>query len=223
MREILANREFRSYLPSFVFFQVALHLLVAVLPFYVDTVFLGGTTFGLTAEDDSGVFTFLLTAAVIGGMVCAVPFFRAWASRTNKARAFRGALLGAALYYPFLFFAGAIPGIPVGLQAIVAVFLAGLPTAGVFLFPAIITADIVDEDRGRTDNHREAMFYGTQNALEKLATAVAPLLFALVLLAGDSVEDPLGIRLIGPVAGALTLLGWASFRRYSLGAQGSRS
>jgi hypothetical protein len=60
------------------------------------------------------------------------------------------------------------------------------------------------------------MFYGSQNQVEKLATALAPLLFALVLLAGDSVDDPTGIRLIGPAAGLLVFGGWLAFRRYTL-------
>lgn len=216
LREVLSNRQFLYYLPSFVLFQVALHLLTAVLPFYVDTVFLDGAILGWTAEDDSGVFTFVLTASVIAGMLTAIPFFRALAGRRSKAAAFRAALLAAAVYFPCLFFAGFVPGLPVEVEAIGFVFLAGLPTAGVYLFPGIITADVVDEDARRHDNPREAMFYGTQNALEKFATALAPLLFALVLLAGDSADDPLGIRLVGPVAGALTLLGFLSFRRYSL-------
>jgi len=220
LREVLANRQFLYYLPSFVLFQVALHLLTAVLPFYVDTVFLDGAIFGWTAEDDSGVYTFGLTASVILGMLAAIPFFRGLATRRDKASAFRAAMLGAAIYYPALFFAGFVPGIPTTVQAVAFIFLAGLPTAGVYLFPAIITADVVDEDAQRSGSPRAAMFYGTQNALEKFATALAPLIFALVLLAGDSSENPLGIRLIGPVAGVLTLAAFLSFRRYSLEEQG---
>ena len=93
---------------------------------------------------------------------------------------------------------------------------AGLPLAGVFMLPNILIADIVDHDARRTSTRREGMFYGAQNLLEKSASAFAPLLFALVLLAGDSAEDPLGIRLVGPVAGLLVLGGYLSFRRYSL-------
>ena len=37
-----------------------------------------------------------------------------------------------------------------------------------------------------------------------------------MLLAGDTAEDPLGIRLVGPVGGVLLLVGWFSFRRYAL-------
>jgi Na+/melibiose symporter-like transporter len=93
----------------------------------------------------------------------------------------------------------------------------------VYLCPGVITADIIDYDATRTDTRREALFYGAQNTLEKLATAVAPLIFALVLVAGDTRDDPLGIRLIGPVAGVLVLLAFLSFRRYSLIEQGDEA
>ncbi len=214
--EIFRNPQFRAYLPSFVFFQVALQMLIAALPFFVDTVFREASLLGWTAREDTGQFTFILTAAVIGGMLVAVPFFRQWAARAGKARVFRAAMLGAAAYFPALALAGLVPGLPVGVQAVGAVFLAGLPTAGVFLFPGIITADIVDEDARRSGDRREAMYYGAQNTLEKMATALAPLLFALVLLAGDTADDPLGVRLVGPVAGGMALLAFLSFRRYSL-------
>jgi GPH family glycoside/pentoside/hexuronide:cation symporter len=216
VREVLSNRQFLAFLPSFVLFQVALQLLVAALPFYVDTILADASLLGWTAEDDSGTFTFLLTGAVIAGMLTAVPFFKRWAVRAGKARAFRGAMIGAAAYFPALALIGLVPLVPTGFEAVAAIFIAGIPTAGVYLFPGVITADIIDYDETRTQTRREAVFYGAQNTLEKLATAVGPLIFALVLLAGDSREDPTGIRLIGPVAGALVLLAYLSFRRYSL-------
>ena len=119
---------------------------------------------------------------------------------------------------------GDVPAVLRGLRAVAAagranatrVFFAGMPLAGVFMFPNILIADIIDDDERRTHTRREAMFYGTQNLLEKSATAFSPLIFALVLLAGDSADNPLGIRLVGPVAGVLVLLGYWSFRNYSL-------
>ena len=67
------------------------------------------------------------------------------------------------------------------------------------------------------------MFYGAQNLVEKLASSVTPLLFAVLLLAGDSASDPLGVRLVGPAAGLFVLLGYLSFRRYRLEVGGERS
>ena len=217
LREMFSNPQFLAFLPSFVFFQVGLQLLTAALPFYAATVLADARLLDWTGADNEGVFTFLLTAAIIAGMLLAVVPFGRFARRAGKARAYRAAMLGCALYFPALFLVGLIPGVPALAEALVAVFVAGLPTAGVFLFPAIITADIIDYDEQRTDTRREAMFYGAQNFLEKLATAVAPLVFALVLLAGDTREDPTGVRLIGPVAGAFVFLGYLGFRRYNIG------
>jgi GPH family glycoside/pentoside/hexuronide:cation symporter len=92
----------------------------------------------------------------------------------------------------------------------------GAPLAGVYLFPATLTADIVDDDSARTGLRREATYYGTQNFVEKTATAVSPLLLALLLQFGSTAEDPLGIRLVGPAAGLLVFVAWLLFRSYRL-------
>ena len=101
-------------------------------------------------------------------------------------------------------------------QAIVLVFIAGLPMSAVFLLPKGITADIADYDAILNDERREAMFYSTQNFFEKVTYALPPLLLSLVLLLGDSSENPLGIRLAPLMAGGLVLLGFVLWPRYRL-------
>jgi GPH family glycoside/pentoside/hexuronide:cation symporter len=216
VRQTLTNKEFLAFMPSFVLFQVGLQMLTALMPFFVEAVLPNVELLGYNGDENTGVFTFALTGTVIVGMVSAVPFYRRLARRRGKAGAYRVAMLAAAGWFPVLFFAGFVPVVPEFPQSIVAVFIAGMATTGVFLFPGIITADIVDYDATRTDTRREAMFYGTQNLLEKFATAFSPLIFALVLLAGESESNPLGVRLIGPVAGLLVLVAYLSFRRYTL-------
>jgi glycoside/pentoside/hexuronide:cation symporter, GPH family len=216
IRETFSNPQFLAYLPSFVLFQMGLQMLTAVLPFFVDTVLRDSTAFGLRASENTGTFTFMLTSAVIVGILAAIPFYRRLALRYGKARAYRVAMLWSAGAFPLLFFAGFVPWLPSVGQAMAVILFCGMATAGVFLFPNILTADIVDDDAERNHTRREAMFYGAQNMVEKAATAGSPLIFALILLAGDSAENPLGIRLVGPVAGLLVLVAWVSFRKYSL-------
>ena len=88
--------------------------------------------------------------------------------------------------------------------------------AAVFTFPNAITADIIDYDELRTGQRREAIYYGTQATLEKIASALFPLILALLLMLGSTADDPLGIRLVGPVAGFLALVGFLAFRGYRL-------
>jgi GPH family glycoside/pentoside/hexuronide:cation symporter len=136
--------------------------------------------------------------------------------RTSKRQAYRTAMLGAALGFPFLFFAGFVPGIPEVAQILVVVAVIGAPIAGVYLFPAALTADIADYDAVSTGMRREGAYFGTQNFVEKTTTSVTPLLLAGLLLIGKTADDPLGIRLVGPVAGIFVLGGYLLFRGYDL-------
>jgi Na+/melibiose symporter-like transporter len=92
----------------------------------------------------------------------------------------------------------------------------GLPIAGNYLFPAPLTADIIDYDALQTGLRREATYYGAQNFVEKTTSALTPLLLGALLLLGQTAEDPLGIRLAGPAAALLVLAAWLVFRRYDL-------
>lgn len=207
LRETFANTQFLFFLPSFVLFQVGLQMLLGVLPFYVKAV--------LRAKH-TGTWVAVLTAVAIGMMVMAVPVFSRFAGRTSKRQAFRTAMLGSALAFPLLAFAGLLPGIPRAAQVIAAMAVVGPPIAGVYLFPAALTADIIDYDSLRTGMRREAIYYGSQNFVEKMATSLAPLFLSGLLLLGNTAEHPLGLRLVGPAAGLVVLIGYLIFRFYEL-------
>jgi GPH family glycoside/pentoside/hexuronide:cation symporter len=122
-------------------------------------------------------------------------------------------MLGSAISFPLL---GVVPGVPTAAQVVAVMALAGLPIAGVYLFPAAITADIIDYDAVRTGMRREAVYYGSQNFVEKLSTSLGPAFLSGLLLLGGSADDPLGVRLVGPVAGVIVLVGYLVFRSYDL-------
>jgi GPH family glycoside/pentoside/hexuronide:cation symporter len=182
-------------------------MLIAVLPYYAKVV--------LGAEDE-GAWVSILTAVAIGMMVIFIPVFARLAHRSTKRHAFSMAMLGAAMTFPVLFFAGFLPGIPKTAQVLIAVALAGAPIAGVYLFPGALTADIADDDETRTGMRREATYYGAQNFVEKTASSLSPLLLSLLLLLGHSSSDSLGIRLVGPVAALFVFGGFLTFRSYQL-------
>jgi glycoside/pentoside/hexuronide:cation symporter, GPH family len=207
LRATFANRSFMVFVPTFVLFQVALQMLLGMLPWYVEAIL---------GREEPGRWVTVLTAVAIVSMLLALPLFAAFARRTSKRRAYSISMLAAATLFPLLFLAGFVPSVPEEAQILLVVAIIGAPLAGLYLFPATLTADIVDDDSARTGMRREATYFGAQNFVEKTATAVSPLLLALVLLLGSTEEDPLGIRLVGPVAGLLVLVGWLRFRSYRL-------
>jgi glycoside/pentoside/hexuronide:cation symporter, GPH family len=207
LRQTLASTSFLAFLPSFVLFQVALQLVLGVLPYLVTAVL---------GVEDEGTWVAVLTATAIVVMLACVPVYARLARRTSKRAAFSRSMLFAACVFPLVTLAGVIPGVPEAVQLVALAAAAGVPFAGVYLFPAALTADICDDDALRTGMRREATYYGAQNVVEKTATSLTPLVLALLLLLGRTEEDTLGIRLVGLAAGVVAVLAWWSFRHYEL-------
>jgi glycoside/pentoside/hexuronide:cation symporter, GPH family len=207
LKGTMSNRQFLYFLPTFVLFQAAVGMVIAWVPFFVAEV-LGGS--------DQGRRTALLAGIALVAMLLSSLVLWRLGNAKGKRWVYSLSMLSAAVYLPLLFFAGFVPGVSNFIQGVAMACLAGLPMAGVNLLPRAITADITDYDALRTGMRREGMFYATQELFEKIGASVSPLLLSLVLLLGDTREDPLGLRLVGPVAGGITFLGFWIFRGYRL-------
>jgi GPH family glycoside/pentoside/hexuronide:cation symporter len=206
-RTTFTNDQFLYFLPTFIFFNMGVSLLLATLPYYVTEVL---------GQKNEGFYVSALTASAIVVVLASLPFVYRLAILKGKAWVYGTAMLLGALYLPTMFFMGFIPAIPKVAQAFLFVPFLGVPMAAVFTFPNALMADIIDYDELRTGMRREAMYYGTQATLEKMASALFPAILAGLLLLGGTADDPLGIRLVGPVAGLAVFVALLSFRGYRL-------
>ena len=232
IRSTLANSQFRYFLPTFIMFNASIGMLTAALPYWVNAVLMGGVKPEIARLEAGselrlelgfatlgvgvGTVTGLLTLSAIIVVLLSLPLVYRLAVKRGKAWVYSAALVFASLYMPWLGVMGFIPGVDKLLQGIIFVALIGLPMTAVFTFPNAIQADIIDYDALLTGQRREAIYYGTQATLEKIAGAIFPVILSGLLVLGSSAEDPLGIRLVGPVAGLLSFLGWITFRGYRL-------
>jgi GPH family glycoside/pentoside/hexuronide:cation symporter len=216
LKATFSNTQFLAFLPSFVLFQTGLGLLLGVLPYYASAVLVpeGYEIFGRTLG--KGAWVSILTAVAIASMLAVVPWFMKVARQRSKREAYSLAMLAAGVSFPLLAIAGFLPGIPAYLQVLLVMVIVGAPQAGVYLFPTALTADLADNDANDTGMRREATYFGAQNFVEKTAGSLTPLLLLILLGLGNTADDPLGIRLVGPVAGALVLVGYRLFRNYQL-------
>jgi len=203
LRFTFANRPFLAFLLSSVLFSTALAMLIGLLPYFVSSVL---------RKSDTGTWSSLLTAVGIGSMTLALPFFAWLARRTSNQQAYLVAMLASAVAFPVLFFAGLLPGISREAQALLALVIVGAPLAGVYLFPGPIIADLCDDEARTLGVRREGMFFSAQSFMDKVTEAFAPLLLGLILLLGNSRENVLGIRLVGPIAGLVVFAGYLLFR-----------
>jgi len=232
IRSTFTNRPFLFFLPTFILFNMAISMMTAALPFWSGAVLLGDLPsdiakvetgspatlqlFGLEFGVAEGTVVALLTAAAIIVVLLCLPLVYRMSLRRGKAWVYSTAMLIGAVYLPFIAFMGFLPGIDKLLQAVFFVALMGLPMAAVFTFPNAIMADIIDYDELKTGMRREAVYYGSQATLEKIASALFPLILASLLVLGSTAANPLGVRLVGPVAGLSAMLGFLAFRGYTL-------
>lgn len=81
------------------------------------------------------------------------------------------------------------------------------PTIAVFLIlPNVVLAQLIDQDEVRTGANRSAMYLGAQGLLTKWAYAASAVVLSYLFVEyGNSRDAPLGVVLVGPVAGALCL------------------
>lgn len=222
LRQAFRNDQFLYFLPTFVAFNLATTTLLAALPFFADSVILGDkesltvSLFGRSFELEEGGVSSVLAGAAIIAVIIAIPIVYRLALRRGKAWVYSAAMITASLTFPPLFFMGLIPGLHPLLQSALFAALAGVAMAGVFAFPNAIMADVIDYDALRTGMRREALYYGAQNTAEKWVGSLSTGILAAVFLLGETADNPLGIRLIGPVAGVIAFLGFIYFRGYSL-------
>jgi GPH family glycoside/pentoside/hexuronide:cation symporter len=201
LRLTAQNRQFLAFVCSEVLFFLGLSMLTAMLPYYV-TVVLG------RPEADVAFFTAAFFVVVLAGL----PLVHRVARRRSKAFAYRVAMSALAVLLPGLYFAGSLPGLDPFVQGLAYVALLGLPMSAVFVLPNPIIADIVDYDETRTGLRREGVYYGVEETIGKAGGALTAVIFSAVLgTFGYSADQPLGIRLIGPIAGLGVLIGLVVF------------
>ena len=202
-RATLANRPFLIFAASLVLFNLALNMLTQMMPYFVVAI-MGQST------DQVSLFVGIFLLVMLVSLPGTVMLGQRW----TKRRAYIACMGVLALYFPLQFFAGYVPGIPTVAQGLVYIALAGAPIAGLFVFPNALLADVIDYDAQLTGQRREGMYFGVLSTINKLALALSSLIFGLILGAfGNTAANPLGIRLIGPVAGVAVVLGLLIFAR----------
>jgi glycoside/pentoside/hexuronide:cation symporter, GPH family len=200
---ISRNRPFRYYLPSFVLFSMGLTLLTQLIPFHVSVVLQGGE---LQESLIMGVF--------LGMVVLSIPLVARLAALMGKRHMYSLALLLTGLALPLLFFAGFLPWASPMIQVVVLGGLLGVTMSGAFIMPPVLMSDIIDHDEELTGQRREAVYYGAEQGIQKVAVGLSSVVLTQVLeIFGRTPDDPLGIRLVGPLAGLLVLAGLVIFAR----------
>lgn len=199
------NRAFVIYLVGNVTFWLGFNIVTLNLPLYV-TVLLKGT------EDDTAIYFGL-------AFVVALLFFPVVNMQSKKVglkAVMMFALVAFLVLLPFFFFLGQpMFGLTPEIFGYILMGLAGLPLAVIFIVPDAIVAAVSDLEQKLSGQRREAMYFGAQGFILKLAMGLSTLITgALLQLFGSTAAQPLGIQLTGPVSAFFILIGVIVFSRY---------
>ncbi|MEM7324808.1 MAG: MFS transporter [Actinomycetota bacterium] len=191
IRTVLRNPFFRFYAAADFAYFGGLAIIQTGVLFYV-TVLL---------ELEEWVSTVLLLLMVVVSAAL-FPLIAGWARRQGGGKRLTiFAFLLAACVFLAITGLGLIDQVPF-LQAALPIAVFALPFAILSVMPQWILADIA-EHAARTGGEAQAgMFYATRTFLQKLATTLGVVMFALLLQFGRDVGDDLGVRLTG-VGGAV--------------------
>lgn len=206
VRGVLGNRFFRFYAAADFAYFGGLAIIQTGILFYV-TVLL---------ELEEWVSTVLLLLMVVVSAFL-FPLVAGWARRQGGGKRLTiFAFLLASCVFLTIAGLGLVDGLPF-VQAALPIAVFALPFAILSVMPQWILADIA-EHAARTGGEAQAgMFYATRTFLQKLATTLGVVMFALLLQFGRDVGDDLGVRLTG-IGGAI-LYGVAAllFSKYDEG------
>jgi GPH family glycoside/pentoside/hexuronide:cation symporter len=199
------NRAFLIYLIGNVTFWLGFNIITLNIPLYV-TVLLRGT------EDDTSIYFGL-------AFVVALLFFpvvNILAKKLGLKAMMMFALVAFLVLLPLYYFLGQpAAGLTPEVFGYILLGLTGLPLAVIFIVPDAIVAAVSDLEATLSGQRREAMYFGAQGFILKMAMGLSTLITgALLQVFGSSAAVPLGIQLTGPVSAIFILIGALVFSRY---------
>lgn len=205
LKTTFQNRPFLIYLAGNVTFWLGFNIVTLNIPPYV-TILLGGT------EGDTTIYFGLVLAVAL---VC-FPLVNILSKRLGLKMIMLSSLILFAVLLPGIYFLGTpLFGLAPQVYGYVLMALLGIPVSAIFVVPDAIVAAVSDLEERLSGQRREAMYFGAQGFILKLALGLSTVITGGLLdLFGKTVEHPLGIRLTGPVAALFTLIGAIVFYRY---------
>lgn len=225
------NRAFPPYLVGVFFYRMAIIIILTLTPFVATKII---AAYPVAATDleflsmlpgvvgDSGVPDFeqaagyMMLLVLLGALVFFAPVSMV-AVRTGKKVLFVIALAWLGVIMILMSTIGLWPFLTPFLQTACLFLMAAIPVAVALVVMRPLLADVIDTDEKITGRRREGVYNGMEGLIMKVAAGLGPLLAGIIFsLFGKTVENSLGIRICGPVAGVFLLVAAYAFSKYPI-------
>jgi len=198
IKETLRDQSFLPYVLGSTLFWFGFNIIQSAAPYYVEVLMQKPLEFQAIAM-----------AATFGVAIVAFPFVGGAVGRFGKRPVM---IFGSVLLAILL---SGVPLISGPLSGVVLLGASGVSVSILLAVPNAMLADVCNASAKRTGQKREAMFFGAQGLLQKVSLGLSTgLLGFLVDRFGRSIQEPLGVKLSGPMASVALLAAAFFFFRY---------
>jgi GPH family glycoside/pentoside/hexuronide:cation symporter len=207
IKTTMRNRQFLFLFFSTLFVHITYQMMLASLPYFI-TLIVGGT------EGDVGIFqgVLILAIAITG------PLWMLWNRRKSQRDLIKISLVIFIFALLMMSFVGKVSGIPVDIQAYLALAVSGVSLGGYLILIYAMMGNVVDYDEMLTNRRREANYYGTFSLGIGLGSSIGLLVLPFLLgTFGFTRDNPGGVRAGFLVMAAFVLIGLIIFQGYHLG------
>jgi GPH family glycoside/pentoside/hexuronide:cation symporter len=203
----LKNPAFLIIAISTAFYWFGMQIIIAIVPYWVETVLGKGEA-----------FTTPLMAFFVVFNVASFFVMQKLASWYGKYKVFLVTMLGSGIVFGMFAAVGCLPVGGVIAQTMVVISLVGVFVAGFMVFPFALLSDAVDYDERLTGQRREGMFFGVQGIFQKIMIGLGVVTLAAVKGAGDPQADATvaGLKWAALAAAAACVVGFIIFLPYPL-------
>jgi GPH family glycoside/pentoside/hexuronide:cation symporter len=198
------NWPFIPYLMGTVSMWFCLNIVSSMTAYYV-TVLLGKTE----------AFTSVAFAGLFGVALIFFPVINLVSRVIRKKTIMIIALAIFGIFSSLLYFLGTdVLIVSPDIQAYIIFSIMGIPVSVLLMVPNAMISDLAEYDAINTGTKREAMYFGAQGLAQKINLGISTLVLGYLLTLGKDVANPIGVKLSGPVAGVICIIGLIMFIIY---------
>ncbi|HOD48503.1 MAG TPA: MFS transporter [Candidatus Hydrogenedentes bacterium] len=203
----LRNPAFLVIAISTAFYWFGLQIIIALVPYWVETVL-----------EKSEAFTTVLMGFFVVFNVASFFLMQKLSSLFGKYRVFLLTLLGSGAVFAMFAGVGAIPVGGVIPQTMLVMAFVGVTVAGFMVLPFALLSDAVDYDERLTGQRREGMFFGVQGIFQKLMIGLGIVTLSNLKGLGNAQADATvaGLKWAAVLAGIACVIGFLVFLPYPL-------
>ena len=207
LKTVFTDRQVLAFAVTIMLVQLTYQLILMNVPYFT-TLILG--------QDEAAAS--MLMGKIIIIIALSTPAWYFLLSKFPKRQVFRCIILAMITGFILSFFIGTLPVLSLNVQAIVILAIVSIPLGGMFVVALGLIADLTDYDELKSNQRREAVYYGIYGIVRKTGWAFCSLIMMGTFnMFGYSTENPMGVRVIWLVCALVCLLGFIAFLPYKLG------